>query len=320
MWSRREVDAAKQRNELPKQIDDAVVPEYVSRLTTNIARHSDLQVPPKIFVVRQELRKAGRPALDKEGRPQQVANAMALPGGFLFVYSGLILESETEAELAGVIAHEISHAAARHSHRLANKGKVFGIVQLASAIGLHVFAPGLFQAASYLGYQLKSLLIQGIFQGLGLVFTLEAMGVSRDFELEADQLGMQYAWKSGYDPRGFVDLFDRMSKKDGYASRTSFFATHPAFGDRTLNALREYTALHSLEPDRVYRSDTSEFQEIKQRLRSHLRSNDTEERKQQLEDRESRPTLLRAHELMPEMCESEQFAASRQSMAFPSWP
>jgi len=169
-------------------------------LAQNIARNGDLQVPPRVFVVHQELRKNGKVVLDQQGQPQQVANAMALPGWYLFVYAGMILASGTESELAGVVAHEISHAAARHAHRMASKGTWYNIAQLGAVIGLQIFAPGLFTAASYLGYQLKMLLLQGIFSGMGLIFTIDALGVSRDFELEADQLGMQYAWKSGYDP------------------------------------------------------------------------------------------------------------------------
>jgi predicted Zn-dependent protease len=230
-------------------------------------------------VVQQEVRKHGRPVLDKDGQPQQVANAMALPGGYLFVFAGLLLEAETESELAGVIAHEMAHASARHSHRMANKGKWFNVAQLGAVIGLQIFAPGLFHAASYLGYQLKGLLLQGIFNGLGLVFTLDALGVSRDFELEADQLGMQNAWKAGYDPRGFVNLFDRMSKKEGYASRTAFFATHPAFGDRILNALKEHKALEAVAPGRQFLTDTSEFHDNKERLRGLLRKTRIQESK-----------------------------------------
>jgi len=269
-WGQQEIDAARQRNVLPKEVDDPVLKEYVNRVAQNIARNSDLAVPLKVYLVQQEVRKEGKPILGKDGQPQQVTNAMALPGGSLFIFAGVMLASDNESQLAGVIAHEMAHSAARHGRRLANKGRTFGIVQLAAVIGLQIFAPGLFYAGSYLGYYLKGLLLQAIFNGMGLVFTIDALGVSRDFELEADQLGMQYAWKTGYDPRGFVDLFDAMSQKEGYASRTSFFATHPAYGDRTLNTLKEYKVLHSLTPERQYLTDTSEFQEMKERLRKSL--------------------------------------------------
>jgi Zn-dependent protease with chaperone function len=270
-WGQKEIDEARSRKLFPREIGDPVMTEYINRLANNLALNSDLRVPLKTYVVQQEMKKDGKPVLGKDGQPEQVANAMALPGGFLVLYAGVILESENESELAGVIAHEISHCAARHAQRLASKGKTFSIVQLAAAIGLQVFAPGLFYAASYLSYYLKGLLLQAIFQGMGLVFTIDALGVSREFELEADQLGMQYAWKSGYDPEGFIKLFDHMSQKEGYASHTSFFATHPAFGDRTLNSLKEYKVLYSIAPDRQFLTDTSEFQEVKERLRASLR-------------------------------------------------
>jgi predicted Zn-dependent protease len=207
------------------------------------------------------------------------------------------MASENESQLAGVIAHEMAHSAARHARRLANKGRTFSIVQLAAMIGLQVFAPGLFYAGSYLGYYLKGLLLQAIFNGMGLVFTIDALGVSRDFELEADQLGMQYAWKSGYDPCGFIDLFDQMSQKEGYASRTSFFATHPAYGDRTLSALKEYQVPHSLTPERQYLTDTSEFQEMKERLPKSLIKTPKEIQS------DVQKTTLKGAEPGPEECE-----------------
>jgi len=266
-WGQREIDEARSRKRFPEQIKDALVTEYVNRLANNLAPNSDLHVPLKTYVVQQELKKDGRPVLGKDGQPEQVANAMALPGGFLVIYAGVILESENESELAGVVAHELSHCAARHAKRLQNKGRTFGIIQLATTIGLQIFAPGLFYAASYLSYYLKGLLLQAIFQGMGLVFTIDALGVSRDFESEADQLGMQCAWKSGYDPEGFIRFFDHMSQKEGYASHTSFFATHPAFGDRVLNSLKEYKALRAASsPQQQFLMDTSEFQEVKERL------------------------------------------------------
>jgi Zn-dependent protease with chaperone function len=285
-WGRREVEEARRRNTFPKEITDPVVTEYVNRLAHNLARNSDLEVSLKVFVVQQEVRKDGKLVLGKDGQPEQVANAMALPGGYLVIFAGLMQSSANEAEFAGAIAHEMAHCAARHAHRMSSRATKFSVIQLAATIGLQVFAPGLFSAASYVAYQLKGLLLQAIFSGLGLVFTMDALGVSRDFELEADQLGMQYAWKTGYDPRGFMDLFDQMSEKEGHASRTSFFATHPAFGDRILNSLKEYKALSSLEPDRSFIVDTSEFQEVKLRLQNLLRKTD-----KQLEKDLERPSL-----------------------------
>lgn len=285
-WGKKELEAARQNAQFPKEIESAAVTEYVNRIAQNLARNSDLHVPLHVIVVQQEVVKNGRPVLDKNGQPQQVSNAMALPGGYLIVYAGLIQAAGTESQLAGVISHEMAHIAARHGHRLAKKGTAFNIVSLAALIGLQLIAPGLFQAATYLGQYLKGMLLQAIFNGLGLVFTLDALGVSRGFELEADQLGMQYAWKTGYDPRGFIELFDRISVKEGYASRTSFFATHPAFGERILNSLKECKILESLKPNQRYLTDTLEFQRIQAEVNAGVHKTG-----EQIAEEENRPSL-----------------------------
>lgn len=293
----REVENARQRGQLPKAVEDPVVTTFVNKIAQNIERNSDLQVPLHVFVVKQEVRKDGRPVLGKDGQPEQVTNAMALPGGFIFVYAGLITAAQNESELAGVIAHEIAHVTARHSARMSSRASKFGLLQMAAIIGLSLFAPGLFQAGSYLAAQLNGLLLQSLMNGLGLVFTLNMLGVSRDSEIEADQLGMQYAWKADYDPRGIITLFDWMATKSGYASRTSFFATHPAFGDRTLNSLKEYTALHSIEPGRRYLSDTEDFEQVQARLKKELHKT-----KEQIQHEEAQRPSLRRGELTPEGC------------------
>lgn len=283
----REVENARQRGQLPKALKDEEVTRYVTQLSQKIAANSDLSVPLHVFVVQQEVRKDGRPVIGKDGQPEQVVNAMALPGGFIFVYAGLIMSAQNESELAGVIGHEIAHVTARHSARMSSRANKFGILQMAAVIGLSLFAPGLFQAGSYLAYQLKGLLLQSIMNGLGIVFTVNILGVSRDSELEADKLGMQYAWKSDYDPRGIITFFDWMASKSGYASRTSFFATHPAFGDRTLGGLKEYTVLRSIQPDKQYISDTSQFEAIKARLKNELHKSKEEVQKEEA----NRPSL-----------------------------
>ena len=126
----------------------------------------------------------------------------------------------------------------------------------------------------------------------------DLLGVSREFELEADQLGMQYASKSGYDPEGFIRLFDHMSQKEGHASSTSFFATHPAYGDRIENALKEYKALRAADnPSRTYITDSAEFQEVKERLRKSLQKTEIE-----IQEEKNRPSL-KTYEPAPEECE-----------------
>jgi Zn-dependent protease with chaperone function len=309
-WGKKELDEARASKLFPQEIKDPVVREYVNRLANNLALSSDLHVPLNTYVVQQELRKEGRPVLGKDGQPEQVANAMALPGGYLIIYAGIILESETESELAGVISHEIAHCAARHAHRMQSKGQKLGLVQLAAQIGLSILAPGLFQAASYLGYYLKDLLLQGIFQGIGLIFTMNVLGVSREFELEADQLGMQYASKFGYDPEGFIRLFDHMSQKEGHASSTSFFATHPAYGDRIQNALKEYRALSATDrPERAFMTDSSEFQEVKERLSKSLQKTEKE-----IQDEIKKPSL-NSREPSPRECDEILNCAPNVSVA-----
>lgn len=296
----REVANARQRGQLPKSLPDSEVTEYVTQMAQGIARNSDLAVPLHVFVVQQEIRKDGKPVIGDDGQPEQVANAFALPGGFIFIYAGLVQAAQNPSELAGVVGHEIAHVTARHSARMASRASKFGLLQMAAIIGLSLFAPGLFSAGTYLAYQLKGLLLQSIMNGLGIIFTANILGVSRDSELEADILGMQYAWKAGYDPRGIVTFFDWMAQKSGYASRTSFFATHPAFGDRTLGGLKEYTALQSVEPNKQYTSDMAQFEAIKTRLAKDLHKS-----KEQIQkDEENRPSLHRNGEMTWEGCAS----------------
>jgi len=111
-WGKKEIDDARTNKLFPQQIKDPVVTEYVNRLANNLARNSDLEVPLNTYVVQQELKKDSKPVLGKDGQPEQVANAMALPGGFLVIYAGMILAAENESELAGVISHEMAHCAA----------------------------------------------------------------------------------------------------------------------------------------------------------------------------------------------------------------
>jgi Zn-dependent protease with chaperone function len=208
------IDEMKMAGILPKEITDSHVKAYTEALAVKIASKSDLRVPVKVFV------------LDS---PE--VNAFALPGGFLFIHAGLLDAVEDEAQLAGVIAHEIAHATARHGHKLMRRATIASIIyqaiQIAAAIAVGPVGIGAYYALQY------------GFYGLGLILSLDLLGVSRDFEIEADQLGVQYAWNAGYDPSGFVRFFDRMATREGYAQGVSWFRTHPPFYERMVDSRRE---------------------------------------------------------------------------------
>jgi len=159
-----------------KLIDDPVVTEYVNRVGQNLVRNSDARVPFTIKVIDSD-----------------EVNAFALPGGFFYVNSGLILRAQEESELAGVMAHEISHVTARHGTKNATKGE---LMQLAT-IPLILLGPG-----GWAGY--------GIYQGLNLAIPVTYLKFSRDAEREADFLGLQYMYKAGYDPNSYVTFFERI--------------------------------------------------------------------------------------------------------------
>src|SRR6204780_29987 len=166
---------AQQVERQAKIIDDPIIAEYVNRVGQNIVRNSDAKVPFTIKV------------LDTEE-----VNAFALPGGFFFVNSGLILKTETEAELAGVMAHEIAHVAARHGTRQATRGDLMQIGAIAASIAL----------GGWTGYAIR--------QGMGLAIPLGYLQFSQAAEREADKYGLQYLYKAGYDPAAFVDFFEKI--------------------------------------------------------------------------------------------------------------
>jgi len=245
---------------MPPEFKDEQVEKYIRNLAEYIAKNSDLSVPLKTQVLLTE-----------------EINAFALPGGFLYINTGLILEAETESELAGVIAHEIAHVAARHSHRLSKRAAIASILYEAAQVAAYIFTGGV---VGLLGYYL----LQYGFAGLGLLIDLKLLGVSREFEMEADQLGTQYLWKSGYDPRSFITFFDKMASKQGYARSTSFFRTHPAFADRIFQTFRE---LAFLPPKEEYVTDSTEFHQVK----DHLAKVAKEALEKQKEEAKKRPRL-----------------------------
>ena len=179
-----------------------------------------------------------------------------MPGGFLFVNAGLIAQAETESELAGVLAHEIAHVTARHGARLMKKATITNIFFQAAQVAAMVFTGGAVGVGTYYALQ------YGFF-GLGMVLNLTLLGVSRDYEEEADQLGAQYTWNAGYDPKGFVSFFDKMASEKCYVQSASFFRTHPPFFERIVSTFSE---IEYLPPKRDLIVDSTAFRQIKEWL------------------------------------------------------
>jgi beta-barrel assembly-enhancing protease len=217
-----------------KLIDDPVVTEYVNRVGQNLVRNSDARVPFTIKVIDSD-----------------EVNAFALPGGFFYVNSGLILRAQEESELAGVMAHEISHVTARHGTKNATKGE---LMQMAT-IPLMLLGP-----VGWAGY--------GLYEGLNIAIPLTYLKFSRDSEREADFLGLQYMYKAGYDPNAFVTFFERIQVDEKRRPGTipKVFSTHPPTPDRIESAQKEIARILPNKPE--YIVTTSEFDSVKGRLRN----------------------------------------------------
>jgi predicted Zn-dependent protease len=236
-----------------RMIKDPVVVEYVNRIGQNLVRNSDAKVPFTIKVI------------DSDD-----INAFALPGGFFYVNSGLILAADGEAELAGVMAHEIAHVAARHATREMTRANY---VSLASIPLIFVNSWGIYEAANI---------------AMSLALPLTFMKFTRGFEAEADYLGLQYMYKAGYDPQAFVSFFEKIEaqekKKPGTLAKA--FASHPPTPDRILKTQEEIREV--LPPRPEYILNTSEFNDVKARLAA------LENRKKGVEQNDTtKPTLRR---------------------------
>jgi predicted Zn-dependent protease len=213
-----------------KFIDDPLITEYVNRVGQNIVLHSDAKIPFTIKVIDSD-----------------EINAFALPGGFFYVNKGLLLAADNEAELAGVMAHEIAHVAARHAVENQTKGTLLEYLALGGSIFLGGIPGLIYQNTAGLG-------LLGIF-----------MKFSRGAEEEADKLGVQYMYAAGYDPTAMATMFEKLEaknkKKPGFIARA--FSTHPAPPDRRASAL----ALAARFPEHEeYVISTSEFQRVRGRL------------------------------------------------------
>jgi predicted Zn-dependent protease len=212
-----------------KLVTDPIITEYVNRIAQNLVLHSDSKVPFTIKVIDAD-----------------EVNAFALPGGFLYVNRGLLEAADNEAEVAGVIAHEIAHVAARHGVEQASKGELFNYASIPL-----IFLGG------WGGYAIR--------QAVGLAVPLTFLKFSRGAEKEADRLGAQYMWAAGYDPNALITFFEKLQarekKKPGTLAKV--FSTHPMHGDR-ITEVRELIARF---PDRgEYQLSTSEFSQVKSRV------------------------------------------------------
>jgi hypothetical protein len=237
-----------------KFISDPVVTEYVNRIGQNIVKNSDCKVPFTIKVIDSD----------------QI-NAFALPGGFFYVNSGLILAADEEAELAGVMSHETAHVCAHHAARemtRANYAQI-GMVPLIMMTGY-----------SWTGY--------GIYEATQLLIPITFLEFSREFEAQADYLGIQYMYRAGYDPQAFITFFEKIENlekaKPGIMAKV--FEDHPQTPDRIQASEREIATI--LPPKDEYLVTTSEFNDVKARLAR------IENKRRIIDNKKGKPTLRRA--------------------------
>ncbi|HKD09019.1 MAG TPA: M48 family metallopeptidase [Bryobacteraceae bacterium] len=213
-----------------KIVDDPIIAEYVNRVGQNLVRNSDAKVPFTIKVIDSE-----------------EINAFALPGGFFFVNTGILLNADNEAEMAGVMGHEIAHVAARHGTRQASTAQTVNLATI----------PLIFMGG-WVGY--------GIRQAVGVAIPMGFLQFSKGYESEADMLGLEYMYKAGYDPEAFVDFFEKVQsqekRKPGTMSKV--FSTHPPTEDRIKRSQEMIQKYLKAKPEYVV--STSEFNDVKARV------------------------------------------------------
>jgi predicted Zn-dependent protease len=238
-------------------VEDPIVAEYVNRLGQNLVRNSDAKVPFTFKIIQDD-----------------TLNAFALPGGFVFVNSGLIAASETEAELASAMAHEVAHVTARHMTRQATRGQIASLLSLPVSILL----------GGWTGYVVR--------QGAGVAIPMTFLKFGREFEEEADYLGLRYLYDTGYDPAASIDVFERLmsleKKRPGVMAKV--FATHPMNSSRIERAQKHIQQELAAKPE--YIVTTSEFNEIRKRLMT------LEDRRAEREKERPNKPILRRRDLV----------------------
>jgi len=241
---------ASQIDKSAKIITDPVVNEYVNRVAQNLARNSDLKVPLTVKVI------------DSPG-----INAMALPGGFLYVNSGLILEADEESQIAGVMAHEIAHVAARHWASTMTKQEIlqFAMIPL-------MFTP--------MTYGVYYGVMEAYMNGVPMAF----LKFSRDDEAEADYLGLQYLYKAGYDPQTYISIWAKVINDERRVpeSAPKVFMDHPPSPDRIVKLAQQ---MKTFPQKGEYLVSTSEFDDVKSRLQMVMSN------RRNLQKKEGSPTL-----------------------------
>jgi predicted Zn-dependent protease len=237
-----------------KLINDPVVTEYINRIGQNIVKNSDCKVPFTIKVIDTD-----------------EINAMALPGGFFYVNSGLILAADEEAELAGVMAHETAHVCAHHAAREMTRMNYaqLGTIPLIMMTGY-----------TWTGY--------GIYEAVNIAIPMSFLMFSREFEAQADFLGVQYMYRAGYDPQAFVTFFEKIQnlekQKPGAVAKA--FSNHPQTPDRIQHTQEEIAKILPAKDE--YLVTTSEFDDVKARLAR------IENKRKLLTPKNGKPTLRRA--------------------------